>query len=158
LLKFVLRNHVLTSCLFLLLATQSQAQIFPRGNGISMTGIDRFDAYVEIVNWTGLPQDRQEFRLNTQRFFESGLEAAGAPRRVASKDYLVCRVQATMAGELVAYTAKIEYWLMNSVGAHSLLWESGSISAAESTQFNEELVASQCVKYFADEWLKWNPQ
>lgn len=157
-LKFVARNCAMAGCLSLLLFTQSHAQVFPRGNGISMSGIDRFDAYVEIVNWTDLPQDRQEFRLNTQRLFEAGLEAAGAPRRVASKDYLVCRVQAAMAGELVAYTAKIEYWLMNSVGAHSLLWESGNISAAEATQFNEQLVATECVKYFADEWLKWNPQ
>ncbi|MDP1929932.1 MAG: hypothetical protein Q8L60_00575 [Gammaproteobacteria bacterium] len=145
-------------CLFFLQSTLSQAQVFPRGNGISLSGIDRFDAYVEIGNWIELPQDRQEFRLNTQRFFEAGLETVGAPRRVASKDYLVCRVQAATAGALVAYTAKIEYWLMNSVGAHYLQWESGDISATELTQFNEQLVASECVKYFADEWLKWNPQ
>ncbi len=141
-----------------MLSMQSQAQVFPRGNGIYLSVIDRFDAYVEIGNWTDLLQDRQEFRLNTQRLFEAGLEAAGAPRRVASKDYLVCSVQAAMAGALVAYTAKIEYWLMNSVGVHYLLWESGNISATEPAQFNEQLVASECVKYFADEWLKWNPQ
>ncbi len=158
--KSVARNCALAGCLFIFLmqSMQTQAQIFPRGNGISLAGIDRFDAYVEIGDWTGLAQDRQEFRLNTQRLFEAGLEAAGAPRRVASKDYLICRVQATMAGALVAYTAKIEYWLMNSVGAHYLLWESGDISAAEPAQFNEQLVATQCVKSFADEWLKWNPR
>ncbi len=125
---------------------------------MSLSGIDRFDAYVGISSWTGLPQDRQEFRLNTQRLFEAGLETAGAPRRVASKHYLVCRVHAAMAGGLVAYSAEIEYWLKNSVGPHYLLWKSSNISTAEPTQFSEQLVATQCVKSFADEWLKWNPQ
>lgn len=158
--KFFTHNCTLAGCLslFLTLSMQSQAQVFPRGNGISLSGIDRFDAYVAINDWTGLSQDRQEFRLSTQRLFETGLEAAGAPRRVAAKDYLICRVQAAVLGGLVAYNAEIEYWLRNSVGAHHLLWESGNIATVEPAQFDEQLVATGCVKYFAEEWLKWNPQ
>ncbi|MDP1929931.1 MAG: hypothetical protein Q8L60_00570 [Gammaproteobacteria bacterium] len=158
--KSFARNCTLAGCLFLflILSMSSRAQVFPRGNGISLSGIDRFDAYVGISNWTGMSQDRQEFRLNTQRLFEAGLAAAGSPRRVAAKDYLICRVQAAMVGGVVAYSAEIEYWLRNSVGPHYLLWESGDIATAEPAQFNEQLVATECVKYFADEWLKWNPQ
>jgi len=153
-------NRTLAGCLFLSLVASlsSQAQVFPRGNGISLSGIDRFDAYVGINDWTGMSQDLQEFRLSTQRLFEEGLVTVGAPRRVAAKDYLICRVQAAMVGGVVAYSAEIEYWLRNSVGAHHLLWESGNIATVEPAQFNEQLLATECVKYFSDEWLKWNPQ
>ena len=158
--KFFTRSCTLAVCLVLsfMLSMQSQAQVFPRGNGISLSGVDRFDAYVGISDWSGMSQDRQKFRLTTQRLFEEGLVTVGAPRRVAAKDYLVCRVQAALVGGLVAYSTEIEYWLRNSVGAHYLLWESGSIATVEPAQFNEQLVATECVKYFADEWLKWNPQ
>lgn len=158
--KSFTRNCTLAVCLVLslMLPMLSQAQVFPRGNGISLSGIDRFDAYVGISDWSGMPQDRQQFRLTTQRLFEEGLVTVGAPRRVATKDYLVCRVQAALVGGLVAYSTEIEYWLRNSVGAHHLLWESGNIATVEPAQFNEQRVATECVKYFADEWLKWNPQ
>ena len=135
----------------------SQAQVYPRGNGLALDGITQFDVYAEVTDWVGLAGDSKEFRLNMQKLFEAGLESAGVYRRVAARDSLICRVQATVAGDLVAYTSRVEYWGNTPVGVHALLWENGTIATVSQGQFNEELVASQCVSYFSEEWLKWNP-
>lgn len=142
---------------FLMASMSLQAQVFPSGNGISFSGVKRFDAYVEVLDWDGLQQDRLEFRLNAQKIFEQGMADAGAPRRVASSNYLVCRVQATQDKRTVAYTATIQYWNMTPVGVHGLMWESASIGIASSREFDEELVASKCSEMFTAEWQKWNP-
>ena len=141
----------------LLVTGHSQAQVFPRGTGLALEGIRQFDVYAEVSDWIGMAGDPKEFRLNVQRGFEAGLESAGVSRRVAARDYLICRVQATVAGELVAYTSRVEYWGNTPVGVHALLWENGSIATVPQAQFNEELVATQCANYFAEEWRKWNP-
>ncbi|MDO8272382.1 MAG: hypothetical protein Q7U82_10785 [Gammaproteobacteria bacterium] len=135
----------------------SQAQVYPRGNGLALDGITQFDVYAEVTDWVGLAGDPKEFRLNMQKLFEAGLESAGVYRRVAARDSLICRVQATVAGDLVAYTSRVEYWGNTPVGVHALLWENGTIATVSQNQFNEELVANQCVSYFTEEWLKWNP-
>jgi hypothetical protein len=155
----IYRPATLVWCLFsALMSGHSQAQVFPGGNGISLSGVKRFDVYVDITDWAGLSADRQEFRLNTQRIFEAGLEAVGAPRLVSALDYLICRVQATIAGDLVAYTTTTQYWEINSTDVHTLLWQHGGIAAVEADEFDEELVGSECVTFFAEEWQKWNPQ
>ncbi len=138
-------------------AGSAQAQVYPRGNGLALDGITQFDVYAEVTDWIGMAGDAGEFRLNMQKLFEAGLESAGAHRRVAARDSLICRVQATVAGDLVAYTSRVEYWGNTPVGVHALLWENGTIATASQDQFNEELVANQCVSYFTEEWLKWNP-
>ncbi len=151
------RSAVLVSLLLSVVASgYSQAQVYPRGNGLALDGITQFDVYAEITDWVGLEGDPKEFRLNMQKLFEAGLESAGAYRRVAARDSLICRVQASVAGDLVAYTFRAEYWGNTSVGVHALLWENGSIATVSQDQFTEELVANQCVSYFTEEWLKWN--
>ena len=152
------RCAVLVSLLLsVIVSGYSQAQVYPRGNGLALEGIRQFDVYAEVSDWVGMAGDPKEFRLNIQRSFETGLQSAGASRRVASRDSLICRVQATLAGELVAYTARVEYWGITPVGVHALLWENGTIATVPQAQFNEELVATQCASYFAAEWTKWNP-
>jgi hypothetical protein len=152
------RCAVLFSLLLSVVASgYSQAQVYPRGNGLALDGITQFDVYAEVTDWVGLDVDPKEFRLSMQKVFEAGLESAGAFRRVAARDSLICRVQATVAGDLVAYTARVEYWGNTPVGVHALLWENGTIATVPQVQFNEELVANQCVSYFTAEWLKWNP-
>ncbi len=152
------RCAVLVSLLLsVIVSGYSQAQVYPRGNGLALEGIRQFDVYAEVSDWVGMAGDPKEFRLNIQRAFETGLQAAGASRRVASRDSLICRVQATLAGDLVAYTARVEYWGITPVGVHALLWENGTIATVRQAQFNEELVATQCANYFAEEWTKWNP-
>jgi hypothetical protein len=149
----------LTFLLGLLLVCSSlQAQVFPRGNSIALTDVKRFDAYVEVLGWDGVELDRGEFRLNAQEIFEQGMEDAGAPRRVASSNYLVCRVQAKQEKRTVAYTSSIQYWSMTPIGVNALLWENGAIGMASSREFDEALVASQCVDLFTEEWQKWNPR
>jgi hypothetical protein len=138
--------------------SQTHAQVFPRGNGLALAGVSQFDIYVEISTWDGLSLEPQEFRLNTQRLFEAGLTQAGASRRVAARDYLICRVFATAAENEIAYTSRIEFWNMASVGVHHLLWEKGSIATINKNDFNEEAVASLCVQYFTAEWNLHNPR
>jgi len=144
--------------LCVLVPLPAQAQVFPRGNGLSLQGIEQFDAYVEISDWQGLAGEAQEFRLNTQRLFAAGLDGTGASRRVAARNYLICRLQASGFADMVAYTTRIEFWAMNPIGVHNLIWENGAIALVRQGQFSEEVVASECVKYFSDEWLKWNTQ
>ncbi|MDX1490222.1 MAG: hypothetical protein R3332_02975 [Pseudohongiellaceae bacterium] len=152
-----LTNIKLATVLALLLVSVSaQAQVFPRGNGIAFTDVERFDAYVNIVDWSEMDADRQQFRLNAQKIFEQGMADVGAPRRVASSDYLVCEVQATRDGRRVAYATSVQFWNMTPVGVHGLQWESSKIGLVSSRSFDEELVASQCVDLFTAEWQKWN--
>lgn len=142
----------------LLVCTSLQAQVFPRGNSIALQGVNRFDAYMEVLDWDGIDQDRGEFRLNAQKIFEQGMADAGAPRRVASSNYLVCSVQAKQEKRIVAYSISIQYWSMTPVGVNALLWENGSIGMASSVEFDEELAVSHCVELFTAEWQKWNPR
>lgn len=129
---------------------------FPRGNGMSLSEDEPFDVYVEIQDWDGMPEDRQEFRLKLQKLFVAGVEAAGASRRVATRNSLICRVQASLADDRVAYASSIEYWDITLVGVHTMLWENGGIGITAKKQFNEAMLANQCLKYFTDEWVKWN--
>ncbi len=150
--RLVLLGALLCS---VLMTMQSQAQVFPRGNGISLSEGEPFDIYVEIPDWNGMPEDRQEFRLKLQKLFVAGVEAAGAPRRVATRNSLICRVQASLSDDLVAYTSSVEYWDITPVGVHTMLWENGGIGITAKKQFDEEMLANQCLKYFTDEWVKW---
>lgn len=155
-----IRNFIpfagLLLCL-LLSSSSAQAQVFPRGNGIALAGINRFDLYVEIRHWAGMTEDQTGFRLNTQRIFEAGLRSAGISRRAADRHYLVCSLQVTAAGELLAYTTALEYWSIKSTDVHALLWENSTLDTVPKRQFNEELVAAECLQYFTEEWSKWNP-
>lgn len=140
----------------LMCASQAQAQVFPRGNGIAMTGVVQFDAYMNISQWDEMDEDQQEFRSKAQQHFGEGLEAAGARRRSGTGNNLICRVQAVRENNVVAYTTRLEYWVMTEVGVNTLTWENGTLGAVRANRFSEELVADECVKYFTDEWVKWN--
>lgn len=137
-------------------ATQAHAQVFPRGNGIAMSGVDQFDAYMTISQWDNMDADQQAFRSKAQQSFVTGLEEAGARRRSGTGNNLICRVQAVRENNVVAYTARLEYWVMTEVGVNTLTWENGALGAVRANRFSEELVADECVKYFTNEWVKWN--
>lgn len=156
---FEFRRVVLLGALLfsVLVPLQTQAQVFPRGNGISLSEGEPFDIYVELQDWEGMPEDKQEFRLKLQKLFVAGVEAVGAPRRVATRHSLICRVQATLSDDVVAYTSSVEFWDVTPVGVHTMLWQNGGIGITQKSQFNEQMLATQCLTYFTDEWSKWNP-
>lgn len=151
------RLTAILSSVLLILPLHLNAQVFPRGNGLSLSGVTQFDFYVQVSNWQGLPADPFEFRLQTQQLFEDKVTAAGVRRRAANRNYLVCNVQAARADGFVAYTATLEYWSLRSTDVHTLLWENGAISTAPVAEFNADLVATECAEYFVEEWSKWNP-
>jgi len=140
----------------LICVSQVQAQVFPRGNGIAMTGVEQFDAYMNISQWDEMEQEQQAFRSKAQQHFTTGLEEAGARRRSGTGNNLICRIQAVRESNVVAYTARLEYWVMTEVGVNTLTWENGALGAVSADRFTEEMVADECVKYFTDEWAKWN--
>lgn len=144
--------------LTLMIPGHSRAQVFPRGNSISLADVTDFDLYVRIGNWAGMPGDPSEFRFNTQQLFEKKLVSAGISRKAANRNHLVCEVQATMTDDRVSYTTTLEYWLRNSTGVHTLLWKNGSIATTTRDQFNTEFLATECANHFVDEWSRWNPQ
>ncbi len=152
----------LTSALALLLLsllfmTQSSAQVFPRGNGISLTGIRDFDVYVDVSQWTEMPGERTEFRMNTQAIFEESLQQAGLRLRPAVREYLICKVQATRSGRDVAYVATLQFWEIDSIDLNRLLWERGNVAVVSSGDFTEERIAAECSQHFIDEWRIHNP-
>ncbi|MDP3517603.1 MAG: hypothetical protein Q8S94_10600 [Pseudohongiella sp.] len=141
----------------MLLAAPLHAQVFPRGNGIAFTGKTQFDLYVQVGDWKDMPQVFDSFRLATLQHFEQMLLNEGIRRRPANRNYLVCAVQATRAGNEIAYTTSVEYWELENTKVNSLLWQHSSINTIASTRFDEQLVAGECATRFLAEWSRWNP-
>jgi len=141
----------------LLLATgAAYGQVFPRGNGISLAGLDRVDIFVRVANWDGLDEDPQEFRLDAQRRLVRALDRLGVTNRPSRTDQLICNVHAQQEGNQVVYATRLEYWALNSTDVHVLQWEQESIASARSNRFNARQVASTCADFFSEEWRKWN--
>lgn len=141
----------------LLIIAGANAQVFPRGNGISLTGIRNFDVYVDVSQWTDMEQERGEFRMNTQAVFEEALQEAGVSLRPAVREYLICKVQATGSGRNVAYAATLQFWEIDSIDLNRLLWERGNLAVVAQRDFSEERIAAECARYFVDEWRLHNP-
>jgi hypothetical protein len=133
------------------------AQVFPRGNGISLTGIRDFDVYVDVNQWTDMTGERTEFRINTQAVFEEALQEAGLRLRPAVREYLICKVQATRSGRDVAYVATLQFWEIDSIDLNRLLWERGNVAVVSQRDFSEERIAQECAGYFLEEWRLHNP-
>lgn len=151
----ICRNAIILAML-LSVSSHLNAQVFPQGNGISLENRHQFDLYVQIGDWKDMVQDASEFRLNTLRQFESGLQTGGVSRRTASRNYLVCNVQVARNGNRVAYTTAVEYWGLQSTGLHALLWQHSTINLVATNRFNEHLVADECTANFLAEWQRWN--
>lgn len=143
--------------LSLVFVTPSSAQVFPRGNGISLTGVRNFDVYVDVSQWTDMEQERGEFRMNTQAVFEEALQEAGVSLRPAVREYLICKVQATGSGRNVAYAATLQFWEIDSIDLNRLLWERGNVAVVSQRDFTEERIAAECAQHFVDEWRVHNP-
>lgn len=134
----------------------ANAQVFPPGNGIVLSDKHRFDQYVEIRDWQNIDLEQSEFRLSTQREFESALKSVGVRRQPSSVDYLVCSIQAISDDTQVAYALALEYWEKHSTDVHVLQWKSDGMSFLAKAAFTPDLVAEQCASYFSEEWMKWN--
>lgn len=139
-----------------LVASPLQAQVFPGGNGIALSDKQQFDLYIQVNDWHDMTLDIDEFRLATLREFEQLLQDKGIRRRPANRNYLVCAVQATRAGNQVAYATSVEYWELESTKVNSLQWQQGSIGTIAARRFDASAVASECAGRFLDEWSKWN--
>lgn len=138
----------------LILAAPLQAQVFPRGNGIALTGKTQFDLYVQVNDWRDMPQDVDSFRLATLRQFEQSLQELGIRRRPANRSYLVCAVHATRSGDQIAYSTAVEYWELESIKVNSLQWQHSGINTVVANGFKEQLVAGECVTRFMAEWSR----
>lgn len=136
--------------------TSVHAQVFPPGNGISLSGKNRFDQYVEIRGWQGIDTPQGEFRLAAQRAFESALENVGVRRQTSSVDYLVCSIQAISDDTQVAYTVALEYWEKHSTDVHMLQWKHDGMHFQGKDTLTPDTVAEECASYFSQEWRKWN--
>jgi hypothetical protein len=140
----------------LIMAAPLQAQVFPRGNGISLADKDQFDMYVQISDWQDMRQDLDSFRLTTLRQFEQNLQEQGVRRR-PGRSYLVCNVQAVLNRNQIAYNTTIEYWELESTKVNWLQWAQSSLNVIAANRFDEELVAEECSSRFMAEWKRWNP-
>jgi hypothetical protein len=141
----------------LFMTSPLHAQVFPRGNGIALSGKTQFDLYVQVSDWNNMTQDIDGFRLATLRQFEQTLQDEGIRRRPANRNLLVCAVQATRSGNQVAYSVSVEYWELESTKVNSLQWQQSSINTIASNRFNEQLVAGECGSRLLAEWSRWNP-
>jgi hypothetical protein len=141
----------------LFMSSSLHAQVFPRGNGIALSGKTQFDLYVQVSDWNDMPQDIDSFRLATLRQFEQTLQNEGIRRRPANRNLLVCAVQAARSANQVAYNVNVEYWELESTKVNSLQWQQSSINTVASNRFNEQLVAGECASRFLAEWSRWNP-
>lgn len=145
------------ACLLcLLLSWTAHAQVFPSGNGVSLTGLYQTDLYVNVSDWVDMPEDATAFRLNTQRALERELASVGIARRSSGRHRLVCNVQAMTSGTHVTYTATAELWNLRSTGVHTLLWKEGALSRVEQEHFHADAVAGDCARSFLTEWSRWN--
>lgn len=141
----------------LVLASDATAQVFPRGNGLSLAGLNQFDMYVQIQQWDGVGSDAGNFRLETLQKMEDEFKAAGIRRRPARRDYLVCNLQASRDGNRIAYNVSLEYWLMASTDVHKLMWQNSQLSLISASRFDESRVALECARLLVNEWQQWNP-
>ncbi|ALO46675.1 hypothetical protein [Pseudohongiella spirulinae] len=142
----------------LTLASQcATAQVFPRGNGLSLAGLDQFDMYVQIQQWEAMDGDEGSFRLETLQKLENEFKSAGIRRRSAGRDYLVCNLQASRDGNRIAYNVSVEYWLLASTDVNKLMWQNSRMSLVSANRFDIDSVASECVGLFITEWQQWNP-
>tara|TARA_R100001039_G_scaffold29928_1_gene21600 strand:- start:1249 stop:1704 length:456 start_codon:yes stop_codon:yes gene_type:complete len=149
---------MLTGLILALLTGQSSAQVFPQGNGLSMSGVMQFDLHVQVASWQDMTIDPMEFRLLAQREFESRLKPHGIRRQSASRDYLVCKINALRTDNAtIAYTTTLEFWGLRSTDVHTLLWENGGLGAVAAADFDADGVAGECADTFMQEWSKWNP-
>ncbi|MDO8909757.1 MAG: hypothetical protein Q7W55_14800 [Pseudohongiella sp.] len=140
----------------LLIASPLHAQVFPRGNGIALTGKTQFDLYVQVSDWKDMPHNIDSFRLATLQQFEQTLQSQGIRRRPANRNYLVCALQATHFGDQVAYNVSVEYWELESTKVNTLQWQQSGISTVAGNLFSEQLVADECATRFLGEWSRWN--
>ena len=132
-----------------------QAQVFPRGNGISLTDKDQFDMYVQINDWQDMRENLDSFRLTTLRQFEQNLQEQGIRRR-PGRSYLVCNVQAVRNRNQIAYNTTIEYWELESTKVNWLQWAQSGLNVIAANRFDEALVAEECSSRFMTEWTRWN--
>jgi hypothetical protein len=135
----------------------AMAQVFPRGNGLSLAGLNQFDMYVQIQQWDGMESDAGSFRLGTLQKLAGEFKAAGIRRRPARRDYLVCNLQASRDGNRIAYNVSLEYWLMASTDVHKLMWQNSQLSLINANRLDEDRVASECARLLVNEWQQWNP-
>ena len=152
-----IRLYAQVMATILILTSTAQAQVFPRGNGLALTGKNQFDLYVQVNDWRDITHDIDSFRLATLRQFEQMLVDEGIRRRPAHRNYLVCAVQATRVDDQIAYSTSVEYWELESTKVNSLQWQHSGISSVAASRFNEQLVASECATRFLAEWSRWNP-
>jgi len=157
-LKAIHNCYALGFALLMTASLSTQAQVFPRGNGIVLTNKNQFDVYVQVGDWIDMGLDVAEFRLNTLRQFEAGLQAAGITRRSGNRNYLVCQIHATRSANSIAYTASVEVWGLESTEVHVLQWQNTAVHLIASNRFNENLVAEQCAGSFIAEWRRWNEE
>lgn len=154
--KFATQALAPTVAALLLVASPLQAQVFPRGNGISLTDKDTFDMYVQINDWRDMRQDMDSFRLTTLRMFEQDLQEQGIRRR-PGRSLLVCNVQAVRNRSQIFYNTTIEYWELESTKVNWLQWAQSGLNIIAANKFNEALVAEECASRFVAEWNRWNP-
>lgn len=139
-----------------LVNSTAYGQVFPRGNGISLTGLDRVDVFVRVAHWDGLQQDSQAFRLDAQRRLVQALEKIGVTSRPSRTDQLICNVHAQRDGNQVVYATRLEYWVLKSTDVHVLQWEQEAVASERTSRFNARDVANTCAEFFTVEWRKWN--
>ena len=155
--KRSLISSALAASLVALTALQTaSAQLFPRGNGLALVDVDRFDMYVQILDWVDIEQDETTFRLSTLKEFEEQLAEVGIRRQAASRDYLVCALQARQQDNEVTYSTSLEYWQLESTGPHRLIWQQSRLAGSPARRFDAERVAADCAGVLIAEWQRWN--
>jgi len=151
----LIRNTLLCAALSSVMPL-AHAQVYPEGNGIVFSGITQFDLYVDVSHWHGMADDPVAFRLAAQRQLEAALTDIGATRRPASRNHLVCRLQARLDGDQVSYASTMELWGLQSTEVHTLLWRQGDIIRTAQSDFSAARIAADCAGHFEAEWSKWN--
>ena len=115
------------------------------------------DARTPVPNWLNVEDDRDLFQSNAQSAFELGLRRDGVIVDPSAPNYLFCEIKSAQSGEIVVNGFSVQYCTFESSGVHVLTWNAGGLATRGSSHFTAEQVPGDCVDYFANEWLKWNP-
>ena len=149
---------VAASALLVLIPGHSQGQaVFPDANGEALAGVTAVDAYFNTTAWIEVEADEDLFQSNAQSAFELGLRRDGVIVDPSAPNYLFCEIKSAQSGEIVVNGFSVQYCTFESNGVHILAWEGGGVVTLGSSRFTAEQVPGDCVDYFANEWLKWNP-
>ena len=147
--------------ILLIIPAVSSAGVFPDANAIALKGVTAFDASAYVTAAVGVEEviNRSSFNANLNDAFVLALRRDGVEVTGSAPNYLNCKLQIGGDGPgVIVFALNLVFYDYDSEGLHTLLWETGSVFAVGSNNFNAKVVAQECADKFASAWLEQNPK